>query len=303
MAWDSLTPDIWTHILRHVGTADRVARCSVVCKKLNKAAAAATQDVQLSLWRCDVDEGLRQRWAQAFESYLQKHGRHLTSLQLFWADQPLFNLPCANLKSLDLVPCAQYVDPFQLGYVYIYDEGKVFVSPPQLQLAPGNGLPVVFDSCPALTALKLSGCAVEAAGLSSLSLLTDLRALRLKYVFQPGTFGGYEGPKLHKFPGSVFSSIPHLTSLELLDIGGIADVHHLSTLCRLSVLDIECDARERSTLEPANAPGVVTLVPANAPGFVLSAALQSVHLSGEVVVDPAVLLAATQLTRLCLFQY
>lgn len=285
---NDLPVELWTLVMRHVdGVADRL-RCAGASQRLHAAAAAATDSLELSF---SPYERTRR---EAFDGYLSKHGSCLTHLKMTRAGvgQQLFaDLPCAQLKSLDL-----------LGYVNF----SVNV-PCVVQLGPGrtrSSLPgVLSSSSRTLTYLKLSDCRLASAGdISSLyrhiCLLSELQHLELKDVAGPEAVGGKQqgGSSMHlTLPGSVLCSLPHLTHVKLTHCRGhpvhLDNLHHVSSLAALAVLCLQLPWGDEPTAYPRLAPDI-------SPGFVLPASLRELYVSGGIRLTPAVLCSVPQLVVL-----
>jgi len=75
MSWSTLSEDVWKHILQYVPVSDRLQSCSRVNTTLYRAAAAATQHIRKS-YQGDA-------YVQLLGQWMQQHGQHLTSLQLW----------------------------------------------------------------------------------------------------------------------------------------------------------------------------------------------------------------------------
>jgi len=96
-----LPEDIWQLVLKHVPLKHRLSSCALVCQKFKAAAVAATDSIEATL--------IEQHAVDRFVTYLQQHGRHLTSLILTgdcsdesnWPE--LEQLPCQHLQELHLI--------------------------------------------------------------------------------------------------------------------------------------------------------------------------------------------------------
>lgn len=153
----NLPEEIWTIILQHVRTPDRLTCCARVNSKLAKAAAASTMDVSV------YQRQSQPQRVEAFNSYLAHYGHFLTRLQLHRSDAYLLaQLPCPRLQDLSINPESW--------------NGQALV-----QLGPHDGLPGVLASMhTGLTSLMLSRCALVGAGsLGALSVLVNMRDLQL----------------------------------------------------------------------------------------------------------------------------
>jgi len=128
MSWSTLSEVFWKHILVHIPLSHRLGSCSKVNKTLYRAAAAATQHIELYHGEAVVQRlpGLCQ--------WMLHHGQHLTSLRLsaFGAQsgRTLKQLPCPHLRELGL--------------------GSM-----QVQLCGSSTQPGVLHSCTRLTKLLL----------------------------------------------------------------------------------------------------------------------------------------------------
>jgi hypothetical protein len=91
---EDLTHDIWALILQHVDYKQRLSDCALVCRKLARAAAAATQSLDLVFNRPQRHD--------AFLGWTERHGSSLTSLHLESSPDhtPIRQLPCAKLVEL-----------------------------------------------------------------------------------------------------------------------------------------------------------------------------------------------------------
>jgi hypothetical protein len=98
-AAEELPQELWAQVLQHVGYKQRLSACALVCRKLARAAAAATQSLDLFFNSPERHD--------AFLGWTANHGSSLTHLRLF-ADPdhtPVRQLPCPNLLQLELVSC------------------------------------------------------------------------------------------------------------------------------------------------------------------------------------------------------
>jgi len=254
MSWSTLSEDVWRRILEYVPLAHRLGSCSIVNRILYRAAAAATCAVAA----CDVT---RQRLPGLCQ-WMTHHGQHLTSLQ-FQIDGTLTQLPCPNLRELDL------------AYM-------------QVQLDASSSQPGVLHSCTRLTKLCFCKCHYidSRSSLAALTALVGLQHLQL-------------ADTLHAaddiwMPSAVLQHLPHLTYL-LLDNGNTQVVdgkclEHISCLTSLQELHIAGARLGYQAVSPS-------LSPSTTPGLNRLTALQRVNLRG-VRLDPLILQDCTQLQGL-----
>jgi hypothetical protein len=120
-----LPEEVWVQILQHVDYKQRLSACALVCQKLARAAAAATQSLELDAYK-------RPQRCDAFLSWTSSYGSSLTRLLLAYSPSPIRQLPCPNLFELTLDFC-------------------------RVQLLPGIEGPGLLHSCTALTSLILRG--------------------------------------------------------------------------------------------------------------------------------------------------
>lgn len=92
-----LPPDVLKQILMSVSQQDRLCSCSLVCKQLQKAAAAATDTLVLQHKQRFVHAPMQEAAA-----YLQHHGDFLTCLEVQGWGKPTDWLPCRNLQRLQI---------------------------------------------------------------------------------------------------------------------------------------------------------------------------------------------------------
>jgi hypothetical protein len=123
-AAEDLPQELWAQILQHIDCSQRLTACALVCQKLARAAAAATQSLYLRAPdspRCD-----------GFLRWISNHGGSLTSLLLDRSPSPIRQLRCPNLLELTLDEC-------------------------RVQLLPSSSSMGLLHSCPALMCLSLRG--------------------------------------------------------------------------------------------------------------------------------------------------
>lgn len=158
----------------------------------------------------------------------------------------------------------------------------------------------VLDICRGLTKLDLSYCEIPTAhSLLNLSALVDLRQMRLGCLHGNATL-----------PGSVFSSMTHMHSMNLARIA-VEDVHFVSCLSRLHFMDL-CNVNGPPASAQAGAyREPLRLLPSiggggiggggGGGGFAFPASLREYRQFGEcIVLDGSVLAPCTQLTKLVL---
>lgn len=282
---------MWTQILRLLDVAAR-HRLASTSKRLAAACAAASDSLAVQCRRGDAQR------AEVFIDYLQRHGSHLSSLEFIThSGRKLRALPCGNLVRL------------QLGSMR--DTGNCLGGRGlPVQLGPFEGVPGILHSCAAkLTSLVLLGCefdAAEAGGLSSLWVLVHLQEL-VVHVRSSEVGGWISRKHATSLPGDVV--LPCLQSLTRLDLGScvLEGLHAISGLQRLHTLSIdsgfELHPRPGSVANTMRlAPDIAVAPPPSSPPcpFALPASLRDLSLAHAVVVDPALVAAASQLTRLCL---
>jgi hypothetical protein len=102
MLCTDLPQELWAQILQHVPWRQRLSACALVCQKLARAAAAATQFLDLDFEDHPVQHG-------AFLDWTGSHGSFLTRLELYTDPDysPIRQLPCSNLLELRLSGSAQ----------------------------------------------------------------------------------------------------------------------------------------------------------------------------------------------------
>jgi hypothetical protein len=148
----SLPDDLLKIVMHSVPLQDRLGSCCLVSKKLQAAAVAATDDLQLLL---DKQASRKQTRVDSVLEWLPHHGQQLTrlSLELGLSSQLIRQLPCQHLLELKLLEC-------------------------DIQLGAADGFPGVIEGCSKLTRLELE-CnildAPERAVMDGLSSLVHLQ--------------------------------------------------------------------------------------------------------------------------------
>jgi hypothetical protein len=200
---EELPQDIWALILQHVDYKQRLSSCALLCRKLARAAAAATQSLEL--------EFSSPQQHDAFVAWTSSHGSTLTQLKLS-SDSPIRQLPCPHLLELQLDECS----------------GQLCASSDHVGL---------LHSCTALTKLILERPTVldgetdvpDGAAPAAMAQLQSLRLFACR---------AYEGTA-QALEQRLF---PHLTSLTRLDVGGSESellscfLDHISTMTSLQQL-------------------------------------------------------------------
>jgi len=257
MSWSTLSEDLWKRILEYVPLEDRLRSCSVVNTTLHRAAAAATRAVTAD------DVAFSEQALPGLCQWMTHHGQHLTSLQLSGSgDEQLTQLPCPNLRQLDLA--------------YI-----------KVQLDSSSTPPGVLHSCTRLTWLRLDSCYFTntdenyGSSLAALSALVELQHLAL---LENRDAGGSEW-----MPSTVLKQLPHLTYLRVrdqnVDMLGTRSLQHVSCLTKLQRLHLAgFRAQQRR----------VCLSPSTTPRLNRLTALRQVTLE-NVSLDPTILQDCTQL--------
>jgi len=252
MSWPTLSEDVWKHILVHVPLKQRLGSCNRVNQTLYRAAAAATQQIELYLREAGVQRLL------GVCQWMMNHGQHLTSLQLNVPGGTLTQLPCPNLRELDL--------------------GNM-----QVQLSASSTQPWVLHRCTRLTKLCLMSCQFDnghssPAALSSLVRLQNLTIVTVDSKSTSDTF----------MPSSVLQHLTQLTRLFLMYpyvpvLLSMESLQHTSCLVNLQELHITGSS---FPLSPSTTPGLSRLT-----------ALRKVHLE-HVDLEPSILQDCTQLQGL-----
>jgi len=221
----------------------------------------ATQQIQL-YWHLGVREARVQRLLGVCQGMLH-HGQHLTSLQLSVLDGTLTQLPCPNLRELDL------------GLM-------------RVQLSASSTQPGVLHSCTRLTRLMLIACTLS-NGHSSLAALSALKGLqKLTLHMDPFQLPASESADHSFMHSTVLQHLKQLKHLELKNAERLVNtdsLQHASCLVNLQELDI--------------IDSTISLGPSTTPGLSRLSALQKVSLQG-VTFDPSILQDCTQLQGLAL---
>ena len=214
-----LPDELWKLILVHIPLPERLGRCSRVSQQLSRAAAAATEQLELELnYNVQRFQGLMQ--------WVEKHGQHIKELDLNRVGGTLTELPCWQLRQLGIF------------------NGSV-------QLGPSSSHPGVLHSCNGLTKLQLWSCQVDGPdNLSALSAVPALQHLELSYI---SSSTGYVS-----LPGSVLQVLTQLSALKLeLNIKVTAEsLQHSSALQHLQVLSLY---HPLVPLSPSSTPGLAQL--------------------------------------------
>lgn len=266
-----LSQDIWALILQHVSLGER-ARLALVCETFRNAVGAVNTGVAMQPAPHRTPEQ-RQQVEEGVLQYLQRFGQYVHSLSLLWGG-----------KTLAQLPCVPHLEWLSVRGAYVLQLGP---SAPQ---HPG----VLASFSTTLTSLELSSCwLAEDASLSHLSVLVR-KALSLSCVDIERHAQQRVVRDRAPFPGAVLPCMSQLTRLSLSHMH-VTDVHHVSALSSLCVLNLYIDrlrSRRLVELKPSRV----------APEFVLpAAALRDLSLSGgSLVLSPAVLSGVVKLTRLSL---
>jgi hypothetical protein len=241
---EELPQELWTQILSSVlPWSWRLSVCALVCQKLRRAAAAATQAV--TVW----PQASNPERANNFLSWASSYGSSLTALDLNFGSRGRSSsirqlAACPNLVQLSLAECS-------------------------VQLCAGSGNMGLLHSCTALTALALSSMMLLDVGLDEPAVgmaapVARLQSLELKRCDLPD---GPEGPQQ---AAEVLRDrlVPHLTSLTHLVLlfaeGGVlcpALMQHLSSLVRLEQLSLQGAVGEGSSTVKLSAQACFLLKP------------------------------------------
>jgi len=208
-----------------VPLSHRLLSCSRVNQTLHRAAAAATQQLQIEL-----QEYRREARAQCLLNlchWMHQYGQHLTSLQLDAAGGTLTELPCPNLRELDV------------------DNMRV-------QLSGSSTQPGVLHSCTRLTKLQLhcNHLVDEHSSLAALSALVQLQHLFLAAV---------SGSTDDGMPSTVLEHLTQLTHLYLDSLGQLLNVDSLQhTSCLVNLQELYFH-ESTVPLSPSTTPGLSRL--------------------------------------------
>jgi len=218
MSWSTLSEDLWKRIMEYVPLDERLKSCSQVNSTLHKAAAAATCVVTAR----DVHS------LPALCQWMTLHGRHLTSLQLSFSGGTLTQLPCPNLRELDL------------GYM-------------QVQLSASSTQLGVLHSCTRLTKLTLVYCRLT-DGQSSLAALS---LVGLQHLTIDGVDSGSFDDSC--MPSTVLQHLTQLTHLSLDSVDQLLNADSLQqTSCLVNLQELNISG-STITLSPSTTPGLSRL--------------------------------------------
>ena len=210
----SLPEEVLKLVMQHVSLKERLSSCCLVCRRLHAAAVAAT-DALVLVKPDNLQSAIPHPCAESAKYWITHYGQHLRTVHLGGFAMKLLQLPCPNLRQL------------QLG------------SGCSVQLEPSSSYPGVMQGCTNLTRLELQ-CQLSDArgavyvgpvdGLSSLMHLQHLDVQARKDAWRPYALGGLSHATL--------SRMQHLTYLRFhsLDVGNLL---HLSALTSLQVLHLD----------------------------------------------------------------
>ena len=211
----SLPDELIKLVMHHVPLHHRLSSCCLVSRKLQAAAVAATDDLQLQL------DG-QPRYIPRSDSvlgWLSEYGQQLTrvSLQLGYSSQPLLTA-CPNLLELKLSKC-------------------------DVQLGEADGFQGVVQVCTNLTRLELEcnlRATPEGAVIDGLSSLVHLQHLEVV----PGAFSAhfantqrYDRYIVAGLSGATLPRLQHLTFLKVNELS-TENLLQLSTLTSLQELHL-----------------------------------------------------------------
>jgi hypothetical protein len=209
----SLPHEVLKLVMHHLDLQDRLGNCCLVSKGLHAAAVAATD--------CLALKDLPPQETASVLSWLTNNGHHLTRLYINTFPQPLQQLPCPNLRELQLLQCS-------------------------VQLAPtADGSPGVIQGCTKLTRLELQCHMLDVvegrAYDGSLSSLVHLQHLHV------GS---------NSFLGLSVTTLPRLQHLTYLYVNrlSIDNLLQLSGLTSLQKLSLNAD--DEITIGPSSVPGL-----------------------------------------------
>jgi hypothetical protein len=224
---EQLPQELWALILQHVDDRQRLSACALVCRKLARAAAAATQSLRVST----VDRPQRHTNVLAWAG---SHGSSLTSMCLFsdLYNSPIRQLPCPNLRELNLSEC-------------------------RVQLCASSEHSGLLHSCTALTKLVLRYPTLLAGGVPAPAGVVPSAVARLHSL----TLYARPSQAALDLPGepeaaraTVQMLAPHLTSLTHLYLFGDRESPscfkpHISTLVRLQQLSLRWIGERTATAQ------------------------------------------------------
>jgi hypothetical protein len=224
---EKLPQELWALILQHVDYWQRLSACALVCRKLARAAAAATQSLELYL---DCDHSPTNH--DAFLSWTNRHGSSLTSLHLesIIENSPIRQLACPNLLQLSVTDCT-------------------------VQLCASSEGLGLLHSCTALTKLKLTRPKLLAGGVLAPAGLVPSAVARLHSFTMTGCVELPGEPEdRHSFAQTVIQMlVPHLSSLTHLHLFGDSELPscfkpHISTVVRLQQLSLQWIGERTATV-------------------------------------------------------
>jgi len=193
---------------------------------------------------------------RGLRQWMLQHGQHLTSLQLVAPGGALTQLPCPNLRELDLAHIT-------------------------IQMSASSTQPGVLHSCTRLTKLLMSYCqfadghSLCCGSLAALSALVGLQHLSIWGDASESTDDGF-------LPSTVLQHLTQLTALHLDSAGQLLNddsLQHTSCLVNLQQLGLY--------------DSTITLSPSTTPGLSRLTALREVSLQ-HVNLDPSILQDCTQ---------
>ena len=227
MSCPRLPEELWKLILVHVDYRERLGNCSRVSRKLNRAATAATEQLELQLQRNPQRSAGLLQW-------MRRNGHHVSKLLLAGIAADFTDLPCKHLRSL------------------VVRDGAV-------QLGPSSNHPGVLHSCSGLTQLCLGSCTLL-DGPNSLSAVSAVPALQFLKLCSTNSNSPVDG-KL-TLPGSTLQVLTQLTYIsfglrqtQCVDITA-ESLQHISALQHLQALDL---TRPSVPLSPSSTPGLKQL--------------------------------------------
>lgn len=201
-----------------------------------------------------------------FLAYLRQNGSHVTSITATGAV-----VGAGELVVLDQLPSCQHLQELSLRSLSF-----------TALLTPDGRPRSLFNDSTSLTRLEVESCVFDSVGCAALSVLVNLQHLAIE---DNDICGHFPKKAPHPLSSVAWFCLKHLTHLTL-DGEGLAgqDMGFLESIPSLLQLELRAEVR---------------LAPGNTSGFILPASLKDVSLT-FVVLSPAVLAAATQLTRLVL---